>query len=253
MNDDNVIRPDFNAPRKREVLVVPPPEPGHTPVPPTPPTPPFLNLPPMTTALLGVFVAVQGWLSFFMSPAQTQQWYYRLGFVPRYYHDWYYTPEATFSIWVKLAPITHMFVHGGWFHLAMNGLMMVAFGAGAEKIYGRPKTALLLLISGLVAVTAQFAVNPLSTSPMIGASGALSGLFAAVITSMIATGRMPRGRFGVWGIGAVWIGLSALMAFVGIFAEIGEIAWAAHAGGFVAGALLARLRFFQPGVTARLL
>jgi membrane associated rhomboid family serine protease len=56
---------------------------------------------------------------------------------------------------------------------------------------------------------------------------------------------MPKGRFGIWGVGAIWIGLSLFTAFAGGAMGIGNVAWAAHLGGFLAGVALMRLRYFS--------
>jgi membrane associated rhomboid family serine protease len=127
----------------------------------------------------------------------------------------------------------------------MNGLMLLAFGAGAERMLGLRRAALLFLLSGLAGALAQVAFGWGSPIPMIGASGALSGLFAALCLRLQQTGNMQMGRYGIWGVGALWIGLSLFMAFVGGSIGIGDVAWAAHAGGFIAGVMLMRLRYFS--------
>lgn len=203
------------------------------------PTPPMLNIPPLTLGLLIAIVAVH--LLFMVLPENTQQiWGYRFAFVPGRYAD-----PASLDIWAALSPITHMFLHGNWLHVGMNGLMLLAFGAGAERMLGLRRAALLFVLCGLAGALAQVAFGWGSPIPMIGASGALSGLFAALCLRLQQTGQMHTGRYGIWGIGALWIGLSLFMAFVGGSIGIGDVAWAAHAGGFIAGALLMRNRYFS--------
>lgn len=201
--------------------------------------PPMLNVPPLTLGILAAIVGVH--LLFLVLPGTMQQlWGYRLAFVPGRYAD-----LASLDAWAALSPLTHMFLHGSWLHVGMNGLMLLAFGAGAERMLGARRAALLFVISGLAGAFAQIVFGWGSPIPMIGASGALSGLFAALCLRLQETGGMQSGRYGIWGIGALWIGLSLFMAFVGGAVGIGDVAWAAHAGGFIAGALLMRLRYFS--------
>lgn len=203
------------------------------------PTPPMFNVPPLTMGILAACVAVH--LVFMVLPPEAQQiWGYRLALVPARYAD-----LAVFDAWALVSPFTHMFLHGGWLHIAMNGLMLLAFGAGAERMLGIKRAALLFVISGLGGVFAQIVFGWGSPIPMIGASGALSGLFAALCTRLQRQGMMQTGRYGIWGIGAMWIGLSLFMAYVGGDIGIGNVAWAAHAGGFIAGALLMKHRYFS--------
>lgn len=202
------------------------------------PTPPLFNIPPLTLAVVAGFVAVH--VILMLLPATYQQvWGYRLAFVPARYASF-----ETLDTWALVSPLTHMFLHGGLMHIAMNGLMMLAFGAGAERMLGAKRAALLFVLSGLGGAFAQLVFGWDSPIPMIGASGALSGLFAALIIRLQQSGMMQTGRYGIWGIGALWIGLSLFMAFIGGAIGIGNVAWAAHAGGFLAGIALMRLRYF---------
>ncbi len=201
--------------------------------------PPLFNLPPLTLWTLVSFIAIMAVMSFgpgdVMAPIG-----YMLAFVPARFTDAeYWTPVAL------VTPVTHLFLHGGWLHVAMNGLMLMAFGSAAEKTLGAKRAALLFLGSGLCGALAQFAFEPHTLVPMVGASGALSGLFAAVILRLQKAGQMPVGRYGIWGVAALWIGLSLLTAGVGSAIGLGNVAWAAHAGGFIGGILLAQRKYFS--------
>lgn len=59
------------------------------------------------------------------------------------------------------------------------------------------------------------------------------------------SGMMPKGKYGIWGVAALWIGLSLLTAFVSGPIGLGNVAWAAHIGGFFAGVGLMKLRYFS--------
>lgn len=201
--------------------------------------PPLFNIPPLTLYTLGVIVAVQA-VFMIMPDSFVNVWGYRLAFVSLRYTD----PQM-FDVFALTSPFTHLFMHGGWLHLAMNGVMFVAFGSASERMLGAKRSAILFVVCGLAGALAQFALAPTSPIPMVGASGALSGLFAAVITRLQKSGAMPAGRFGIWGIAALWIGLSFLSGFVAGAMGPYNVAWAAHAGGFLAGILLMRLRYFS--------
>ena len=201
--------------------------------------PPLINLPPLTLYLLAAIILVQGLFSV-MPSAWVEAWGYNLAFVPARY-----TKPELFNVFAFTSPFTHLFVHGGWLHVLMNATMLAAFGAGAEKMFGATKTFIFFIVSGLAGALAQFLLGPHSPIPMVGCSGALSGLFAAVMIRMIEAGQAQAGRFGIWGIAAMWIGLSYASALVGGEVGIGNVAWAAHAGGFIAGMGLMKLRYFN--------
>lgn len=200
--------------------------------------PPLFNIPPLTLYTLIAIVLIHLCLTF--APGNIAAvWGTRLAFIPaRYTH-----PEF-FDLWAVVSPFTHLFVHGGWFHVMMNGVMFLAFGAAAERMLGQKKSAALFILCGLAGALAQFALDPFTATPMIGASGALSGLFAAVLIRLQQSGAMPRGKYGIWGIAALWIGLSLVSAFIMSATGTADVAWAAHVGGFIAGIGLMRLRYF---------
>jgi len=198
--------------------------------------PPMFNIPPLTLYALIAIIVIQV-LQMLTPPDQGDVWY-DLAFVPARY---WLLPDN--MVWAIVSPFTHMFLHGGWLHVAMNGLMFMAFGAAAERMLGRRRAAILFVVCGLAGAAVQFALAPQSPYPMIGASGALSGLFAAVIMRLMASGSMPGGRFGIWGIAALWIGLSFASALIGGAIGFGNVAWAAHAGGFFAGMAMMRFAF----------
>jgi membrane associated rhomboid family serine protease len=140
---------------------------------------------------------------------------------------------------------TSMFMHGGWMHLLGNMLYLWIFGDNVEDRFGKVKYLLFYLLCGIGATIAQVAVNPSSSIPNLGASGAISGVLAAYILIN------PKGRVNVlMGRGVVAmpalivIGLWIVLQFVnGIgaiteSAETGGVAYMAHIGGFVTGLVL---------------
>jgi membrane associated rhomboid family serine protease len=147
-----------------------------------------------------------------------------------------------------LTPVTSMFLHGGWQHLIGNALFLWVFGNNIEDSTGRFRYVVFYLLCGLAAAGAQMAVDPASPVPMVGASGAISGVMGAYLVLY------PRVRVNMlfiflifiriiplpaWLVLIYWFGLQLLMGFsdpVG-----GGVAVWAHIGGFVAGLVLIKL------------
>jgi membrane associated rhomboid family serine protease len=80
-----------------------------------------------------------------------------------------------------LTPVTSMFLHGGWGHLLGNALFLWVFGNNVEDSMGRLRFTLFYLLSGLAAAAAQVAFSPDSPIPMVGASGAISGVLGGYL------------------------------------------------------------------------
>lgn len=146
-------------------------------------------------------------------------------------------------------PLTSMFLHGGWLHLIGNMWFLWLFGNNIEDSMGKFRYLAFYLMSGLVAAATQTFVNPSSAVPMVGASGAISGVMGAYIVLY------PRVRvhmlvvLGIFITRIVvpaylmlgyWFLLQILSGLPAMDAEGGVAFWA-HAGGFIAGALLIRL------------
>jgi len=145
-----------------------------------------------------------------------------------------------------LTPLTSMFLHGGWMHIIGNMWFLYVFGDNVEDAMGRPRFALFYLFCGLTAAAAQVLANPSSAVPMVGASGAIGGVMGAYAVLY------PHARIDVlliFGFFVRVIPISALMMLGYWFLiqlvsgsvsnlEAGVAFWA-HVGGFLAGALLA--------------
>ncbi len=156
--------------------------------------------------------------------------------------------------------ISAMFMHGGWLHLGGNMLYLWIFGDNVEDRLGPVRFTIFYFLAGIAATFAQFLVNPGSSVPNVGASGAIAGVLGAYILMFpqarvdVLLGRqvvsMP--AFIVLGF---WVVLQ-MVSGVGSIAdtaqtEQGGIAYMAHVGGFVAGVLLALvMRGTGPRTTA---
>lgn len=141
---------------------------------------------------------------------------------------------------------TSMFLHGGLFHVAGNMLYLWIFGNNVEDAMGRMRFIVFYLVCGVAAALSHAAVNPSSTVPMLGASGAISGVLGAYVLLY------PRARVLTLFILGFFVKLIevpavAVLGFWFIFQFLyvliapssgGGVAWMAHVGGFVAGMAL---------------
>jgi membrane associated rhomboid family serine protease len=148
--------------------------------------------------------------------------------------------------------ITSQFMHAGWLHLLGNMLYLWIFANNVEDRLGRPAFLVFYLAGGIAAALAQVAVAPTSTIPTLGASGAIAATLGAYlvffprarITSLVFLGFF----YQLIDVPAVlvlgfWFVLQLIDGFasLGIVETGGGVAFFAHIGGFVAGALAARL------------
>ncbi len=144
-----------------------------------------------------------------------------------------------------LTVFTSMFLHGSLLHLAGNLLYLWIFGNNIEDRLGHPGFLVFYLVSGVAAAAAQMAPEPGSTIPMIGASGAISGVLGAYlvlyprsrVVVFIPFSFMLLHEIRAFWLLIIWFALQ-LVSAVGAPAEAG-VAWWAHIGGFVAGAVVA--------------
>lgn len=144
---------------------------------------------------------------------------------------------------VWLTPVTSAFLHAGLFHLAMNMLVLVFIGRLIEAALG-PQRYLALYAGGIIgAALVHYLVDPMSITPVVGASGAISALLAAYFLLFSrrrpnAIGPVPAVVVHVLWLAAAWIGINLLsqLAFAG--SALGIAIWA-HIGGFAAGLALA--------------
>jgi membrane associated rhomboid family serine protease len=152
--------------------------------------------------------------------------------------------------WLNI--LTAMFMHGSWSHIIGNMVFLWAFGPEVEDSMGRGRYLVFYLLGGLAAALTQIAAAPSSTVPNLGASGAIAAVMGAflvtyprdqirsllVIFVFVNVAYIPAALLiGVWFlIQAVSLGGIAHQPAPG-----GGVAYAAHVGGFIFGAVLARL------------
>jgi membrane associated rhomboid family serine protease len=162
-----------------------------------------------------------------------------------------------------ITPLTSMFLHGGWMHLLGNALFFWVFGNNVEDVMGRARFLAFYLICGLAAAAAQVAVDPSSPIPTVGASGAISGVMGAylVLFPKVRVRMLfpliiifPVIAFPAWAVLVYWFATQLLSGLPEALAPnpqlSGGVAFWAHIGGFVAGAVLVRL-FENPSLVER--
>lgn len=143
-----------------------------------------------------------------------------------------------------LTPLSATLVHGGFMHLAFNLLMLVYCGQAVERVLGRSALVILYVTSAYLAMAAQWLVDPTAAAPVIGASGAVSGLIGAYALSFGRPKRVsadPRvNRFvNILWLAAAWAVLQLIVGWAA--GQQGMLlATPAHVGGFVAGLVLQR-------------
>lgn len=145
---------------------------------------------------------------------------------------------------VFLTPLTATLVHGGALHLGFNLLMLVWCGLAVERVLGKGALIFLYVISAYAAMAAQWASDPFGISPVIGASGAISGLIGAYALSFGRPKLVSRNmKVNRW-IHVLWLAAAWSILQVAVGWSAGQqgmlLATPAHIGGFVAGLLLQR-------------
>ncbi len=174
---------------------------------------------------------------------------YSLGVVPATLLRDARLPPDIYLVPPVVTVFTSMFLHGGWLHLIGNMLFLWIFGDNVEDAMGHGRFVVFYLVCGVAAVFAQSLPNPESAIPMIGASGAISGVLGAYLLlyprAQILV-LIPLGLFtqlvhlpAIFVLG-LWFAMqlvSSLLAAPGS----GGVAFGAHVGGFVAGMLLISL------------
>jgi len=135
---------------------------------------------------------------------------------------------------------THAFLHGGLFHLLGNLYFLYIFGDNIEDTLGKKGLVLVLVVSALVGGALHVATHPQSPIPVLGASGAISGIIGAYLVlfprvKVWVVFFFVRFKLGVLWYFGIWIFFNSLNAFLGV----PGIAWFGHIGGFAAGVAVA--------------
>ncbi len=163
--------------------------------------------------------------------------------VPARFFDGLVVPSEIGSVSAPITLITYQFLHADWAHIAFNMLFLWVFGDNVEDALGHKRFIAFFLLCGVAGGLVHSAVEPDSLTPVIGASGAISGVLGGYLMLY------PRARLLVLAFMVVPIRLPALLVIGTFFAQdllwgltdapaaLGTAVWA-HIGGFVAGAIL---------------
>ena len=206
---------------------------------------------PLVTLLLVVVNAIVFLLGRLLGPEQQQQLIATGGAIPYEIVNHVDLAPTNLLPWPG-SILTSMFLHGGWLHLIGNMWFLWLFGDNVEETLGRVRFLLFYLLAGTIGALAQSFSLPLSTAPMIGASGAVAGVLGgyvilyprarvltfALIPFLWNFWHLPAWLFlGLWFLGQFFIGAGS------------GVAWMAHVGGFLAG--LGVVRLLAPPVRAQ--
>lgn len=235
--DDNVIRMPSLGERDRQRREAE--KARKRPWRPRPPREPMINLPPVTKVLvvsiLGIHILLE-LSTLFPGMNLRYQIVGNMGFVPGRFSGT--MPFAWANI---LSPIGYMSLHGGWLHVILNAVMLMAFGTGFERWQGPRAFVMYFFLCGLGGIALHMLIYPYSQTPVIGASAGISGLFAAVLVMLHRMSHMAGlGGVSIWPFVILWIAISVMFGMTGGPGG-GAVAWAAHIGGFLTG--FAALKF----------
>ncbi len=205
-----------------------------------------------TFPFINIFIIVLNLLIYIkevmLEPYQLNQLFYTYGLIPAEVLNALYTGAPLTPLLVNF--ITATFIHGGWFHVLGNMLFLWVFGDNVEDRLGHLKYLLFYLLAGIAGGVAHIITNPLSTVPVVGASGAVAGVLGAYVIAF------PRSRilalvplFIVFFFTeipavvfiAIWFVLQLFNGVASLGGSATPVAWWAHVGGFIVGALLIKM------------
>ncbi|MGA2922761.1 MAG: rhomboid family intramembrane serine protease [Candidatus Sulfotelmatobacter sp.] len=151
---------------------------------------------------------------------------------------------------IVLPFFTSMFLHGSWMHVIGNMWFLYIFGDNVEDYLGHFKYLAFYILTGLIAMVTQVAINMHSTLPTVGASGAIAGVLGAYFVLY------PRARVLTWFfVFVMWVPASIILGYWFVLnflsgtatalavqgQNMGGVAFWAHVGGFISGALLVKV------------
>ena len=192
---------------------------------------PRVLFPFVTYLLIIVNIVVFLTFTYYSIFVDNTNWFYTFGFVPNSFN--------------MISIISSMFIHGGFGHILSNMWFLYIFGDNVESILGHVKFLVFYFLCGFGAAFTQYIIDPSSSIPMVGASGAIAGILGAYMISF------PRAKVHVFAFIIVFITtlvvpaqlvlglwfliqLSSGLNSLGIDTN-GGVAWFAHIGGFIVG------------------
>ncbi len=211
-----------------------------------PQKPPFVN---WILIAVNLYVFIR---EIMLPPEMLDDVFYNLGLIPSNILYTIVTGSPLDPVMITF--ITAMFLHGGWLHVLSNMLFLWVFGDNVEDRLGHFRYLLFYLAAGIIGSVSHILTNPASEVPVIGASGAVAGVLGAYLITF------PRARvlalipiiffFTLAEIPAViflamWFILQLFNGAASLGGAANPVAWWAHIGGFIAGAIL--IKIIAPG------
>ena len=231
---------------------------------------PIFNAPTIVLVVIALFVAIHAVRDFLLSyEGQTDAIIY-LAFIPARLTELGGRVPGGFPVGLS-STLTHAFLHGDWLHLTINGAWLLAFGSLIARRCGNLGFLALFAASAIAGALFFFVMNPAGVIPLVGASGAISGMMGGafrLIFSTVGGGftmlhyhpmgvpRMPlplalRDQRTMTAV-LIWIAINLAFGFgLGDIFLSGEIAWEAHIGGFLLGFIFFSWFDRGPGYDAR--
>ena len=219
---------------------------------PLPSRQPIFNVPAPVLLVLVILVGVH-LIRQVIPDAWDDAFFTRLAFVP----GRFFLGDGSAQPWTA---VTYALLHGGWAHIGLNAVWLLAFGTPVARRFGMVRFLLFFAVTALAGAAAQYGASPLDLAPVIGASASVSGFMGATLRFMFQPdvpivmaleappARLPPARslrfvftdrralifIGAWFATNLLFGLGSIS--LGLESE--PIAWQAHIGGFLAGLLL---------------
>ncbi len=188
-----------------------------------------------------------------LTPQQLDTFFHSFAIVPKELTASFNGIDLNLGIPEILTPVTSQFLHAGFAHIAFNMLFLYIFGNNIEEQLGRAKYLFFYLTCGVLAGLAQWFFSAMSDVPSLGASGAIAGVMGAYILkfpqakviTLVPLGfffpvfRIPAVYFlGFWFLEQALNGITSFEVQTSVGMENGGVAYWAHAGGFIFGAIL---------------
>lgn len=201
----------------------------------------------VTIGLIVICILVYLW-QFSLDDKLNQLMVYSLGMIPSVLFNDAQLPPELYLIPSELTIVSSMFMHGGFMHLAGNLLFLWVFGNNIEDSMGHVRFIIFYLLCGIAAALCQAILDPSSSIPMIGASGAISGILGAYLVLhphakvlTVIPFIIPLAfRIPAMLVLGFWFASQIINSLASNSEEAG-VAWWAHISGFLAGVLLISL------------
>lgn len=207
---------------------------------------PVFNLPAVVIAFIAICVGAFIISDYVLDDAQYYWLILHGAFIPAFYSG-----QIAIDFYPVFGPVTYSLLHGSVAHLLVNMIWLAAFGSPLANRLGASRFVLFWIVTSIAAAALHFVIYPTSQAPLIGASGAISGMMGAAARfgfrvdrsagkpafdgPVLPIGTVLRMRNTVAFL-AVWMVINVVTGVVGLVpGEASQIAWEAHIGGFVVG------------------